>query len=115
MSQTEPFDRAIDEFQVRKAIHVGGASFKSPELVYISLIPDFMSTAIHWTEKLLDSGLRIMYYSGNLDFIVAYPLSENAYKHMKWKGFEKYRTTKREPFIVNSTLAGFVQPKRFLF
>lgn len=65
-----------------------------------------MTSAMHWTEKLLDQGLRIMYYSGNLDLIVAYPLSENAYRNMKWKGFEKYRAARREPFIVNSRLAG---------
>lgn len=68
-----------------------------------------MSTAMHWTEKLLDEGLRIMYYSGNMDFIVAYPLSENAYQHMKWKGAEKYRAAHRQSFIVNSKLAGYVK------
>lgn len=94
------------ESKVRRAIHVGGASFKSPEFVYINLIPDFMTTAMHWTEKLLNEGLRIMYYSGNMDFIVAYPLSENAYKYMKWKGSETYRAARRESFIVNSKLAG---------
>lgn len=92
--------------QVRRAIHVGGASFKSPEFVYLNLIPDFMTTAMHWTEKLLNEGLRIMYYSGNMDFIVAYPLSENAYRFMKWNGSETYRAARRESFIVNSKLAG---------
>lgn len=42
-----------------------------------------------------------------MDFIVAYPLSENAYKRMKWKYFEEYRVAKRQPFIVNGTLAGY--------
>lgn len=65
-----------------------------------------MTTAMHWTEKLLNEGLRIMYYSGNMDFIVAYPLSENAYRYMKWNGSEKYRAAHRESFIVNSKLAG---------
>lgn len=65
-----------------------------------------MTTAMHWIEKLLNEGLRIMYYSGNLDFIVAYPLSENAYQHMKWNGSEKYRSARRESLIVNSKMAG---------
>lgn len=67
-----------------------------------------MTTAMHWTEKLLNEGLRIMYYSGNMDFIIAYPLSENAYRFMKWNGSEKYRAAKRESFIVNSKMAGYV-------
>lgn len=91
---------------MRRSIHVGGASFKSPEFVYINLIRDFMSTAMHWTEKLLNQGLRIMYYSGNLDFIVAYPLSENAYRFMKWNGSENYRSARRESLIVDSKMAG---------
>lgn len=41
-----------------------------------------------------------------MDFIVAYPLSENAYKKMNWKGFETYRVAKRKPFIVNGKLVG---------
>lgn len=65
-----------------------------------------MTTAMHWTEKLLNEGLRIMYYSGNLDFIIAYPLSENAYQHMRWNGSEKYRSARRESLIVNSKMAG---------
>lgn len=68
-----------------------------------------MTSAIHWTEKLLNEGLRIMYYSGNKDLIVAYPLSEKAYRHMKWKSAEKYRVARRESFIVNSKMVGYVQ------
>lgn len=75
-----------------------------------------MTTAMHWTEKLLNEGLRIMYYSGNMDFIIAYPLSENAYRFMKWNGSEKYRAAKRESFIVNSKMAGYVfQCLKFIF
>lgn len=48
--------------QIRKAVHVGDQEFSSSYLVYFNLIPDFMSTAMHWTETLLNEGLRIMYY-----------------------------------------------------
>lgn len=51
----------------------------------------------------------LLHFSGNMDFIVAYPLSENAYRHMRWKGSEKYRKADRQSFIVNGTLAGYVK------
>lgn len=70
---------------------------------------DFLNSAMHFTEYLLEKGMRIMYYSGNLDLIVAYPLSENAYKHMKWSKLEGYRHTLRQAFIVNDTLAGYIK------
>lgn len=47
-----------------------------------------------------------MYYSGNLDFIVAYPLSENSFKYMKWSKINEYRDAERQAFMVNGTLAG---------
>lgn len=73
-----------------------------------------MTTAIHWTEKLLNAGLRIMYYNGNWDFIVAYPLSENAFHHMNWTGSEAYEAAKRKPFYFNQKLKGYVtQAKNF--
>lgn len=41
-----------------------------------------------------------------MDFIVAYPLSENAYNRMKWVGTDEYRAAERKPFIINGTLKG---------
>ena len=67
-----------------------------------------MTTAIHWTEKLLNANLRIMYYNGNWDFIVAYPLSENSFQKMKWNGADKYRSAERQPFYMNGKLKAYV-------
>ncbi|XP_031640001.1 venom serine carboxypeptidase-like [Contarinia nasturtii] len=104
------YGRYLDQSHIRRAIHVGSKRFDEiSNEVYIKMKGDFMKTAMHWTEKLLNEGLRIMYYSGNLDLIVAYPLSENAYQHMKWNGAEKYLSARRKPFKVNSKLAGYIK------
>lgn len=79
-----------------------------------------------WVESLLNDDLRIMFYrfvfnvktlrikyfnlyfiSGNLDFIVAYPLSQNAFIHMDWKGKEEYKQAKRQAFVVDKKVAGY--------
>lgn len=41
-----------------------------------------------------------------MDFIVAYPLSENAYTYMSWDGMDEYRNATRKPFLINGTLYG---------
>ncbi|XP_031639168.1 venom serine carboxypeptidase-like [Contarinia nasturtii] len=111
----EPIDIAsyrqfIEQSQIRRALHVGGTRFyPTSGDVYEKLKADIVNTAMHWTEKLLNEGLRIMYYSGNLDFIVAYPLSKKAYQHMKWNGAEKYLSARRKPLKVNSKLAGYIK------
>lgn len=47
---------------IREALHVGAVEFSPPDLVYSNLRWDFMHSAMHWTEKLLDAGIPIMYY-----------------------------------------------------
>lgn len=47
--------------------------------------------------------------SGNLDLIVAYPLSANTYKQMKWKGSEDHSLNYRKPFFFNRKLAGYTK------
>lgn len=59
---------------VRKSLHVGKVEFAPPGLVYINLIPDFMQSAMHWTEKLLNEGMPIMYYRWVLCLIPEYYL-----------------------------------------
>lgn len=68
-----------------------------------------MTSAMPWVESLLEENVQIMYYSGNLDFIVAYPLSENSYKYMKWSKINEYRDAERMAFMVNGTLAGYIK------
>lgn len=96
------------KLQVRRAIHVGNQKFSDPSVVGVYLQPDFFNTAMHWTERLLDAGLRVMYYSGNLDFIIAHPLSQNAFHQMRWKGASKYRIAERTPFVIDGKLKGYI-------
>ncbi|XP_063708720.1 venom serine carboxypeptidase-like [Culicoides brevitarsis] len=105
----------VDQAHIRKALHIGNQEFAPPTAVYYNLLEDFMDSAMPWVEKLLDQGLRIMFYSGNLDFIVAYPVSENAYYHMNWKGREEYRQARRLSFLVDGKLAGYVKRARNVF
>lgn len=110
---------------------MGNQEFAPPNKVYFSMSKDFMNSAMPFVESLLDRGLRIMFYryfenstiqisqpsitsdsSGNLDFICAYPLSVNAFNHMKWNGSEEYRKTDRDGFFLHGKLVGYVKKVR---
>ncbi|KAJ9586811.1 hypothetical protein L9F63_019597, partial [Diploptera punctata] len=68
------FSEFVQTTQVRKAIHVGDAEYSDSDIVYVKMIPDMMQSARPQLEVLLDN-YRVLYYSGQLDIIVAYPFS----------------------------------------
>lgn len=92
--------------QIRKALHVGDQEFAPPSAVYFNHLEDFMNTEIHHVEALLEEGLRIMFYSGNLDFIVAYPLTENSLYYMNWSGAAKFRKARRLIYVTDKKVTG---------
>ncbi|XP_046988685.1 venom serine carboxypeptidase-like [Schistocerca americana] len=99
----------LQSADVRRAIHVGDAEFSSVGQVYAKMVPRFMSTARHWLEHLLDSGIRVLCYSGQLDLIVAYALSADAFRHLQWQHAAQYREADRQPWYVGSSLAGYMK------
>lgn len=60
--------------QVRAAIHVGNASFQTGQDVEKILQDDMMQSVAPWLEQLLEH-YRVLIYNGQLDIIVAYPLT----------------------------------------
>ena len=73
----------------RKALHVGKSTFHTDQLVEQHLLSDVMQSVRPWIEELV-SNYRVLIYNGQLDIIVAYPLTENYLKIMEWAGREQY-------------------------
>jgi len=61
--------------KTRKAIHVGHLPYNNGSAVEKHLVGDIMDTVRPWVEELLDSDIRILFYSGQLDVIVGAPLT----------------------------------------
>lgn len=100
----------VTQPHIRKALHVGNQEFGELYTVYYNMLGDFMTTATHWLRSILDeSDIRVLYYSGNKDFIVAYPLSVNFYQNLHWKGAKDYRLARREFLMVNGKLVGYIK------
>lgn len=100
----------VTQPHIRKALHVGDQKFAEIYTVYHHLVPDFLTSAAPWVTTILDeSDIRVLFYSGNKDVIVAYPLSVNFYRRLYWHGAKDYRTAKREFFRVDGKLAGYIK------
>ena len=83
--------------QVRKAIHVGNLTFNDGVAVEQHLIEDVMQSVKPWIEEIMDQPqYRVMIYNGQLDIIIAYPLTRNFVESLQWKDAEKYRTADRK-------------------
>ncbi|XP_037034544.1 venom serine carboxypeptidase-like [Bradysia coprophila] len=95
----------------RKAIHVGNYTFHDLEgenKVEEHLTGDIMASVKDWVVELLEH-YKVLIYNGQLDIIVAYPLTENYLKKMKFNAADDYKTAKRYIWKVDNEIAGYVK------
>ncbi|CAH1980104.1 unnamed protein product [Acanthoscelides obtectus] len=99
----------VQRDDVRAAIHVGNLSYHTEDqTVETNLKNDVMQSVAPWISELL-SNYRILIYNGQLDIIVAYPLTENYLQNLKFSGSDQYKNAKRFPWYVGQDLAGYVK------
>lgn len=103
------FVRFVERRDVRDAIHVGDAEFSSLGGVYTRLLGDFMTSSRPWLQRLLDAGVRTLSYSGQLDVVVGYALSADAYRRLRFREEALYRAAPRRPWYVAGRLAGYLK------
>ncbi|KAE8573817.1 venom serine carboxypeptidase [Halyomorpha halys] len=100
------YDLYLQSDAVRKAIHVGSRSYNDGSIVAEHLMNDFMQSVKPWVETLIEN-YRILFYNGQLDIIVAYPLTVNFLEKLEWSGAEKYKNARRKQWLVKGDLAGY--------
>lgn len=99
----------IQRADVRRAIHVGNNSFHvETTTVEEHLKEDVMQSVVFFLTDLLQH-YRVLIYNGQLDIIVAYPLTENYLKNLKWSGADKYAKASRKLWMVGNKLAGYTK------
>ncbi|XP_034178635.1 venom serine carboxypeptidase [Osmia lignaria lignaria] len=97
----------IQRPDVRKAIHVGNCSFHVEDnTVEMHLKADVMKSVAVLVSDLTQH-YRVLLYNGQLDIIVAYPLTESYLQQLKWPGAEKYKVALRKQWWVGNELAGY--------
>lgn len=116
MQCQEPEDQGyFHEFvtlpEVRRSIHVGNLTFNDGSLVEKHLLEDVMKSIKPWLGVLMDN-YRVLIYSGQLDVIVAAPLTERFLPTVNWSRAEEYKTTPRFHWKIQPTdteVAGYVR------
>ncbi|XP_069684756.1 venom serine carboxypeptidase-like [Periplaneta americana] len=98
----------VEQPEVRAAIHVGDSEYSDGSTVRTRMIPDIMVSVKPWLEELLDN-YRVMYYSGQLDIVVAYAFSVNMYNNLQFGAAQEYKKAERLPWYVNGELAGYTK------
>ncbi|XP_001986935.2 venom serine carboxypeptidase [Drosophila grimshawi] len=115
VTHPDPADAKLGEFlqagATRRAIHVGNLTFHDLDKenkVEKFLMKDVMDSVAPWIAELL-SHYTVCIYSGQLDIIVAYPLTRNYLKKLKFPGSDVYRTAPREVWRIDGEIAGYVK------
>lgn len=101
----------LQSSSVRKAIHVGNNTFhdlSGENRVEYFLRSDVMASVADWVSELL-SHYRVIIYNGQLDIIVAYPLTANYLQNLKFNGDSEYKTADRHIYKVDDEIAGYVK------
>lgn len=97
--------------EVRRAIHVGNLTYNDGQAVEMHLMNDVMDTVKPWINVLLDN-YKVMIYNGQLDIIVAVPLSEAFLLSTDWSGLKNYTQAERLIWKLDPTdreVAGYVR------
>lgn len=100
---------ALDD--TRKAIHVGNLTYNEGNKVEMFLVNDIMQSVKPWVATLMDN-YKVLIYSGQLDIIVAAPLTESFLRSVKWKHADEYKKADRLVWKVSpkdQEVAGFVR------
>jgi vitellogenic carboxypeptidase-like protein len=96
---------------VRQSIHVGNLPYQSGDKVEKFLLEDIMQSVKPQLTEVMNS-TKVLLYSGQLDVIVALPLTEQMIETINWKYAADYQRGKRIVWKVRPDdveVAGYVR------
>lgn len=96
---------------VRNSIHVGGLPFEDMhDIVALHLHDDMTKSVKPWFAALIEK-YKTLIYSGQLDVIVAYPLTANFLSTVKWSGAKAFSEARRKIWMTpdGQDVAGYVR------
>lgn len=107
----EYFSSFVTLPSVRSSIHVGNLTFNDGSVVEKHLLQDVMKSIKPWLGVLMDN-YRVLMYSGQLDVIVAAPLTERFLPTVNWTGADAYKRAERLHWKVqpsDTEIAGYIR------
>jgi len=103
------FGEYLNLASVRKAIHVGDLTFHAGTEVEDNLLEDMMQSVKPWIEVLLTAGYDVVLYNGQVDIIIAWPLTRAFVDTLQWPGAQEYQDAHRRIWKVHGAIAGYTQ------
>ncbi|VEN46927.1 unnamed protein product [Callosobruchus maculatus] len=97
----------LNKSETRRAIHVGNVTFGSKK-VHDNLHEDMPKSMTPWFVEIVNN-YRTLLYSGQLDIIVAYPLTMNLLYNIDFKDSQGYRNARRKIWYEGKEVAGYVK------
>ncbi|XP_047538047.1 venom serine carboxypeptidase-like [Vanessa atalanta] len=108
MSDMAKYINLLNKDEIRRMAHVGGLPFHSGEKVQMHLAIDILKSVAPLVSELL-SHYRVLFYNGQLDIIVAYPLTENFLRKLNFSSSDEYRKAPRTIWKVDNEIAGYMK------
>ncbi|KAF5282413.1 hypothetical protein FQR65_LT14307 [Abscondita terminalis] len=105
---TNNMRKYVDIPEFREALHVGNVTFDDGEKVLAAMITDFMQSITPLLIELLDH-YKILFYNGQFDILIAYPLMMNFLQKMEFKDSEAYKVAERHIWMIDGDVAGYVK------
>lgn len=105
--ESDWFGEWIQRADVRKAIHVGNCSFHVEASDVETHLKNDITRSQADKVAILLQHYRVLIYNGQLDIIVAYPLTENYLLNLKWPGAADYKKAVRKQWTVDGEIAGY--------
>ncbi|KAF7288072.1 hypothetical protein GWI33_000126 [Rhynchophorus ferrugineus] len=106
---TFDYQKFVVQDDVRRAINVGNQYYDiESNGVYNALVEDIPKSVAPWLAELINN-YKVLLYSGQLDVIVAYPLTLNYLQKLSFNGADEYKTASRNVWKVNQSVAGYVK------
>ncbi|KAL3831835.1 hypothetical protein ACJMK2_023535 [Sinanodonta woodiana] len=103
--------------EVRRSIHVGNLIYNEGEEARIHLLDDIMDTVKPLISVLVEN-YKVLFYNGQLDIIVAVPLTEAFLLTVPWSGQVMYRKAERQIWKIDlndTEVAGYVRQVKKLY
>ncbi|XP_003748333.1 probable serine carboxypeptidase CPVL [Galendromus occidentalis] len=79
------YNAFVQSEKTRAAIHVGNLTYNDGSVVETKLENDVMKSVKPWIAELMEH-YKVMIYNGQLDIIIAYPLTASFVKSIEWSG-----------------------------
>lgn len=98
----------LQKEETRRAIHVGSRPYNAGDKVEDHLKLDVMNTIVPWLSELL-AHYRVAIYNGQLDIIVAYPLTINYLNKLSFVNSTVYHNAPRYIWKVDGEIAGYAK------